>query len=61
VYDYVAVPAAIDRYIDKDFKSLLRSELDRVTFFAELSENGQEPDGSVAVIGRLIEMLERTI
>lgn len=57
VYDYVAIPQKTGKRLDPDFKALIRSELERLTFFSDHSYNGHEKNGSVEMMGRLIDLL----
>jgi len=57
VYDYIAIPQAIGKHLDSDFKSLIRGELDRVIFFSDHAQNGHERTGSVEIMERLLDLL----
>lgn len=60
IYDFVALPpgAISEGNIDKEAKSIVNSELDRVWEFSRLSRNGTFPGGPYDAVEKLRELLE---
>ena len=59
VHDFVVIPKLDSWGIDRDFKSLLRNEFERMSFFSKLSSNGLESDGSIELMNEILSMLEK--
>lgn len=55
VHDFLALPPVIDEGLDKDARSLVRSELKRSQEFARLAKNAGKADGPLAVIDGLVD------
>ena len=53
VHDFVALPQDFDN-LDRDARSLVRSELRRVQAFARLARNAGRPDGPLGIIDKLV-------
>ena len=53
VHDFVALPHDFDN-LDRDARSLVRSELRRVQAFARLARNAGRPDGPLGIIDALV-------
>ena len=53
VHDFVALPHDFDN-LDRDARSLVRSELRRVQAFARLARNAGRPDGPLGIIDKLV-------
>ena len=53
VHDFVALPHDFDT-LDRDARSLVRSELRRVQAFARLARNAGRPDGPLGIIDQLV-------
>ena len=53
VHDFVALPQDFDN-LDRDARSLVRSELRRVQAFARLARNAGRPDGPLGIIDALV-------
>ena len=59
VHDFVVIPKLDSWGMDRDLKSLLRNEFERMSFFSKLSSNGLESDGSIELMSEILSMLER--
>lgn len=53
VHDFVALPHDFDN-LDRDARSLVRSELRRVQAFARLARNAGRPDGPLGILDQLV-------
>ena len=59
VHDFVVVPQLNSGKVDRDLKSLLENELERIRFFSKLSSNGLEVEGSLILMDEIISLLEK--
>ncbi len=57
VHDFIVIPQLDSGMIDKDLKSLLRNEFERMSFFSKLSSNGLESEGSIELMYELLSLL----
>lgn len=58
IHDYIVLPM-INGILDDDFKSMLKSEAERIQFFITYSSNGCEQNGAVHLLGKIGDMLQR--
>ena len=56
IHDFVALPPDLDN-IDKEARTLIRSELSRVQAFASLAMNAGRPDGPLNLIDHLVKSI----
>lgn len=54
IHDFIALPSNMDKNLDKEARSLIKSELSRVQEFAALARNAGRPGGPLSVIDRLV-------
>ncbi len=59
LHDLVVIPPSLDESFDEDFKSMVGSEHERVTFFTKLSQNGLEENGSIYLANKLLNLLRK--
>lgn len=59
VHDFVVVAKFDSGKVDKDLRSLVQNEFDRVKFFSELSSNGLEKGGSIELMNELLFFMEK--
>ena len=55
IHDLLALPPGMDEVLDRDARSLVRSELRRALEFASLARNAGRPDGPAALISKLVD------
>ena len=58
IHDFIVLPSISQQGMDKDLKSLIRSECNRVLFFARLSNNITSNDSAINEISEIILKLE---
>lgn len=56
LHDFIVIPITSGA-VDKDLKSLLRTELNRVSFFSDLSSNYGDHDGGGPTISRMLKLM----
>ena len=54
IHDLLALPPSMDKELDPDARSLVRSELRRVQEFARLARNAGRPDGPLATMDTMV-------
>jgi superfamily II DNA or RNA helicase len=54
IHDLVTLPPNMERGLDPDTRTLVRSELNRVQEFARLARNAGRPDGPLATIDKMV-------
>ena len=54
IHDFMAIPASLNN-LDKDAKTLIESELNRIREFARLSRNAGLPGGALDTISKLVQ------
>ena len=59
LHDLIVIPPALDESFDEDFKSMVRSEYERVKFFTKLSQNGLEEGGSIYLTHKLLNLMRK--
>ena len=59
LHDLIVVPPSLGESFDEDFKSMVRSEYERVQFFTKLSQNGLEEGGSIYLINKLLNLMRK--
>ncbi|MCS1408243.1 MAG: hypothetical protein M2R45_01416 [Verrucomicrobia subdivision 3 bacterium] len=55
IHDLLALPPGMEEGLDPDARSLVLSELRRVQEFAKLARNAGQPDGSLAMINKMVD------
>ncbi len=58
IHDFVVFPCEQTEKPDADFASLIRSEVERILFFSNLSLNGLESGGAMDIVSQLTRTLE---
>jgi hypothetical protein len=59
LHDLIVIPPGLDGDFDDDFKSMVRTEYDRVKFFTQLSLNGLEKGGSIYLTNKLLNLMRK--
>ena len=54
IHDFIALPPDLNKVMDSDTRSLIRSELSRIHEFASLARNAGRPDGPLKIIDELV-------
>jgi len=57
LHDMIVIPPTANGSFDDDFKSMIRSEYERLKFFTKLSLNGLEEGGSIYLTNKLLNIL----
>ena len=57
IHDLLALPPGMEEGLDPDARSLVRTELRRAQEFARLARNAGRPDGPLAMIDKLVDVV----